>query len=57
MKDKSIPVIGAICGDIIGSFYEVWTTKDHDFEICWNASRIADDSDVHSCCRLANEGR
>ena len=44
MHDRSIAVIGAICGDIIGSFYEVWSTKDHDFEIYWNASRFTDDT-------------
>ena len=44
MKDKSIALMGAICGDIIGSFYEVWSTKDHDFEIYWNASKFTDDT-------------
>ena len=45
MKDcKTIAVIGAIGGDIIGSPYEFFSTKDYDFRLFNPNSRITDDS-------------
>ena len=36
--------MGAICGDIIGSFYEFHSTKSLDFEIRWEYSKFTDDT-------------
>ena len=44
MKDKSIALMGAICGDIIGSFYEFCSTKDYKFKIPWESSEYTDDT-------------
>ena len=44
MKDKSIALMGAICGDIIGSFYEFSSTKDPNFEIFWESEKYTDDT-------------
>ena len=44
MKDNPIALMGAICGDIIGSFYEFHSTKSLDFEIRWEYSKFTDDT-------------
>lgn len=42
--DKRISLLGAICGDIIGSCYEWHSTKDYNFELFSRKSRITDDT-------------
>jgi ADP-ribosylglycohydrolase len=37
-------ILGAICGDIIGSFYEFASTKDVNFELFTEQSRFTDDT-------------
>ena len=44
MKDYSIALLGAICGDIIGSAYERFTTKKLTFELFYPYSRFTDDT-------------
>ncbi len=41
---RRLVLIGAICGDIIGSWYEFMPTKDRDFELFHSASRFTDDT-------------
>ena len=41
---KIIPLLGAICGDIIGSWYEFRPTKDRDFELFQSKSQFTDDT-------------
>lgn len=40
----SLPLLGAICGDIIGSWYEFCSTKKVDFELFTDQSRFTDDT-------------
>lgn len=35
---------GAICGDIIGSLYEWYSTKDYNFKLCTKFNRFTDDT-------------
>lgn len=44
MKDNRIMLLGAICGDIIGSTYEWHSTKRLDFEMLPKGSRFTDDT-------------
>lgn len=44
MKDNRIKLLGAICGDIIGSTYESRTTKRLDFTLLPPHSRFTDDT-------------
>ncbi len=44
LKKRRLVLIGAICGDIIGSWYEFSPTKDRDFELFHSASRFTDDT-------------
>lgn len=46
MKDKSIALMGAICGDIMGSSYESWRTrtKQYDFNAFPPRARFTDDT-------------
>lgn len=48
MKDKRIAVMGAICGDIIGSAYEFRPTKRYDFKLFISKSTFTDDT-VMTC--------
>ncbi len=41
---RSLVLIGAICGDIIGSWYEFCSTKRLDFELFTDRSRFTDDT-------------
>lgn len=44
MTDYSISLLGAICGDIIGSSYERFSTKDINFKLFNPYSRFTDDT-------------
>lgn len=44
MQDKTISLLGAICGDVIGSFYEFANTKQYDFELFPTPSYFTDDT-------------
>lgn len=44
MKDNRIALMGAICGDIVGSAYEWRRTKRLDFEMLPRGSRFTDDT-------------
>lgn len=44
LSKRSIVLIGAICGDIIGSWYESCSTKRTDFELFTDQSRFTDDT-------------
>lgn len=46
MQDKSLALMGAICGDIIGSTYESWRfrTKKYDFNLFPPGCRFTDDT-------------
>ena len=44
MQDKSISLLGAICGDVIGSFYEFANTKQYNFELFPMPSYFTDDT-------------
>ena len=46
MKDNSIALMGAICGDIIGSSYEFWRsrTKKYDFSLFPPRAKFTDDT-------------
>ena len=46
MKDRSIALMGAICGDMIGSSYECWKerTKKYDFNLFPLRARFTDDT-------------
>lgn len=48
MKDKRIAMMGAICGDIIGSSYEFRPTKRYDFPLFTRKSTYTDDT-VMTC--------
>ena len=48
MKDKRIALMGAICGDIIGSVYEFHPTKNYDFQLFRRKSTFTDDT-VMTC--------
>lgn len=48
MKDNRITLLGAICGDIIGSTLEFYPTKRMDFELIPEGSRFTDDT-VMTC--------
>ena len=48
MKDKRIAMMGAICGDIIGSAYEFRPTKRYDFQLFTRKSTYTDDT-VMTC--------
>lgn len=39
-----VPLMGTICGDIIGSPYEKLPTKDVNFNLFWSLSRFTDDT-------------
>ena len=39
-----LPILGAICGDILGSFYERYATKDINTELCLPFDRYTDDT-------------
>lgn len=41
---RSLALIGAICGDIIGSWYELCSTKRTDFDLFTDHSRFTDDT-------------
>lgn len=41
---KYLPIFGAICGDILGSFYENFVTKDINTELCLPFDRFTDDT-------------
>lgn len=41
---RSLVLMGAICGDIIGSWYEFCSTKSQDFELFTDQSRFTDDT-------------
>lgn len=44
LNKRSLAIIGAICGDIIGSWYEFCSTKRLDFELFTNRSQFTDDT-------------
>lgn len=44
LNKRSLVVIGAICGDIIGSWYEFCSTKRLDFDLFTDQSRFTDDT-------------
>lgn len=44
VNKRSLVLIGAICGDIIGSWYEFCSTKRTDFKLFTNQSRFTDDT-------------
>lgn len=44
MKDYSIALLGAICGDIIGSEYEFHATKNVNFQLFTDSSTFTDDT-------------
>ena len=44
MKDCRIALMGAVCGDIIGSSYEFYSTKPYDFKLFTKYSRFTDDT-------------
>ena len=44
LNKRSLVLIGAICGDIIGSWYEFCPTKKLDFELFTGQSRFTDDT-------------
>lgn len=44
INKKQLVVIGAICGDIIGSEYEWYSTKNYDFEMFIRDSTFTDDT-------------
>lgn len=44
VNKRALILIGAICGDIIGSWYEFWSTKRLDFELFTDQSRFTDDT-------------
>lgn len=44
LNKYSLALIGAICGDIIGSWYEFFSTKTADFELFTDWSRFTDDT-------------
>ena len=48
MKDKRIAMMGAICGDIIGSSYEFRPNKRYDFQLFTRKSTYTDDT-VMTC--------
>ena len=48
MKDNGIAILGAVCGDIIGSSYEFRPTKRLDFELLPGESGFTDDT-VMTC--------
>lgn len=41
---KILPTLGALCGDIIGSWYEFRPTKDKNFELFHSKSQFTDDT-------------
>lgn len=49
-------MLGAICGDIIGSYYEVHSTKDYDFQLFNKFSTFTDDTimNVAVCKTILN---
>lgn len=44
MNDKTLSLLGAICGDVIGSTYELARNKQYDFELFPPRSRFTDDT-------------
>ena len=44
VNKRTLVLIGAICGDIIGSWYEFCSTKRQDFELFTDQSRFTDDT-------------
>ena len=44
LNKRSLALIGAICGDIIGSWYEFCSTKRVDFDLFTDQSRFTDDT-------------
>lgn len=40
----NLPVVGAICGDILGSVYEFTSTKDLDHKLCIYNDQFTDDT-------------
>lgn len=44
LNKRALALIGAICGDIIGSWYEFCSTKRLDFELFTDRSRFTDDT-------------
>ena len=44
LNKRSLALIGAICGDIIGSWYEFCSTKRIDFDLFTAQSRFTDDT-------------
>ncbi len=44
LNKRSLVLIGAICGDIIGSWYEFCSTKRLDFDLFTDQSRFTDDT-------------
>lgn len=44
LNKRSLVLLGAICGDIIGSWYEFCSTKRIDFELFTDQSRFTDDT-------------
>ncbi len=44
LNKRSLALFGAICGDIIGSWYEFCSTKRLDFELFTDGSRFTDDT-------------
>ena len=44
LNKRSLVLIGAICGDIIGSWYEFCSTKRIDFDLFTDQSRFTDDT-------------
>lgn len=44
LEAAKLVLIGAVCGDIIGSCYEFASTKDYDFKLFGSSSRFTDDT-------------
>ena len=44
MEAAKLVLLGAVCGDIIGSYYEWESTKDYDFKLFRSESRFTDDT-------------
>lgn len=44
LNKRTLPLLGAICGDIIGSWYEFCSTKKSDFDLFTPGSRFTDDT-------------
>ena len=54
MQNKGI--IGAVCGDIIGSAYEFHKTKDMNFKLFTPRSKFTDDTHTEAMAECSEDG-